>query len=374
MTNVAPRPSATHTFAALPMPAPDRALYDAVLEAGFRAFPERKANFERFRSASRSEVLDYLPIKLDVENVSRCNFRCTMCQVSDWPKQKRADDMSFADFKALLDTQIGLTEIKLQGMGEPLLGGDTYFDMVEYARARHLWVRSTNNGSLLHLKDNYKRLIDSDICEVQLSVDGATRETFEKIRRGGKFDMVTRNLKMLNAYGRERGRLRTRMWVVLQKENHHELALFPRLAAELGFERLTFSLDLTSWGQEDWRQQNDNIDVAGGFDIAGALALVESGRELGVEVTYWFIDQKFEAGNPKRVCPWPFERGYVSSDMRFVPCCMVANPEISDLGDARALGELWNGETLRDFRRRHLAGDIPAICRSCYADTGEPNP
>jgi pyrroloquinoline quinone biosynthesis protein E len=75
-----------------------------------------------------------------------------MCQVSDWPKWQRAGDMAFGDYKALLDRQIGLIEIKLQGMGEPLLG-PCYFDMIRYARGKHLWVRSTTNGSLLHLKE-----------------------------------------------------------------------------------------------------------------------------------------------------------------------------------------------------------------------------
>ncbi len=107
--------------------------------------------------------------------------------------------MSFDDFTALLEAQYGLIEIKLQGMGEPLLAADIYFSMIEYARRRHIWVRSTVNGSLLHLKDNYKRLIDSDICEIQVSVDGATKPTYEKIRRGGKFAMVTRNCGLLDA-------------------------------------------------------------------------------------------------------------------------------------------------------------------------------
>jgi len=63
--------------------------------------------------------VDYLPVRIDVENVSRCNFHCTMCQVSDWPHQQRAADMSVDDFKTLLDEQYGVVEIKLQGMGEP---------------------------------------------------------------------------------------------------------------------------------------------------------------------------------------------------------------------------------------------------------------
>jgi pyrroloquinoline quinone biosynthesis protein E len=52
--------------------------------------------------------------------------------------------------------------------------------------------------------------------------------------------------------------------------------------------------------------------------------------------------------------------------MRYVPCCIIGNPEVSDLGDARQLTAEWHGKSVADFRRAHLAGDIPAVCKSCY--------
>lgn len=354
----------------LPRPYPDRVLYQAVLDAGFQAFPERRRNYEKYQSSKRGEILDYLPVRLDVENVSRCNYHCTMCQVSDWPGLKRADDMSIEDYKALLDSQYGLIEIKLQGMGEPLMG-KCYFEMIEYARAKYIWVRSTTNASLLHIKGNYKRVIDSDISELQVSIDGATTETYEKIRRGGHFQHVAKNCVLLNQYCRDVKRMRTRMWVVVQKDNFHELERFPALASDLGFERLTFSLDLNDWGQERWRQINDPADVHTQFDISLADRLMNLGKQHNMDVSFWFIDEKYNTGDPSKLCPWPFERAYISSDMQIVPCCMIANPEILKLGAARRLSDEWNGKTMISFRRAHLNGDIPNVCRSCYVDRSQ---
>ena len=62
----------------LPMPSPDMDLYNDILERGFQRFPDRRRNYERALNAERKSIVDYLPIKLDVENVSRCNFRCNM--------------------------------------------------------------------------------------------------------------------------------------------------------------------------------------------------------------------------------------------------------------------------------------------------------
>ena len=129
------QPSGTGTTSdelrGLPTPYRDQALYREVVEAGFAAYPERRANHERYKKAKRGETLDHLPVQLDVENLSRCNFRCTMCQVSTWEKGQRAEDMTLGDFKNLIDEQIGLLEIKLQGMGEPLMAGDVFFDMIK---------------------------------------------------------------------------------------------------------------------------------------------------------------------------------------------------------------------------------------------------
>ncbi len=73
----------------LKRPYPEPELYRSTRETGFRLYPERQRNYERYKAAKRGEIVDYLPVMLDIENVSRCNFHCTMCQVSDWPKYQR---------------------------------------------------------------------------------------------------------------------------------------------------------------------------------------------------------------------------------------------------------------------------------------------
>ena len=74
----------------------------------------------------------------------------------------RPANMTFHDFKKSIDMQKGLIEVKLQGLGEPLLNPD-FFKMVDYAVENHIWVRTATNASLLHLNDNYKKMIDSQI-------------------------------------------------------------------------------------------------------------------------------------------------------------------------------------------------------------------
>jgi MoaA/NifB/PqqE/SkfB family radical SAM enzyme len=59
--------------------------------------------------------------------------------------------------------------------------------MTRYAREKHIWVRTTTNASLLHLKDNYRKMIDADVNELQISVDGASKQVYEGIRCGANY-------------------------------------------------------------------------------------------------------------------------------------------------------------------------------------------
>ena len=351
----------------LPTPYPDPQAWETNLKAALDSDPRRKGNYERFLSAGKSVDVDYLPVRLDIENLSRCNFHCTMCQVSDWgPKDQRAGDMSFEQFKSLVDQQYGLVDIKLHGMGEPLLGRDEYFRMIHYARSKHIWVRTTTNGSLLHFRDNYKKLVESGVNEVQISFDGAIKETFEEIRRGSKFELVVDNCRLINEYCNARDLLVTRMWVLLQRSNIHEFLDFVGLAHDMGFKRLTYSLNLQAWGQERWENVNQEETAEDSVTPELAEEAIQIGRRLGLEVTFWNITSKYSTKDRESLCPWPFNWAYVSSDMRVVPCCMVANPEVADLGDAADFTTTWNSESYREFRRAHLEGRIPDVCQLCY--------
>ena len=55
---------------------------------------------------------------------------------SKWENGIRARDMTLPEFKEIIDSIPSLTEVKIQGFGEPLLAGDNFHAMVGYARAR----------------------------------------------------------------------------------------------------------------------------------------------------------------------------------------------------------------------------------------------
>ena len=353
----------------LPRPEPAagiRAYADEVLAR--RALDARcDENYGRYLAAGHlSAELDYIPVKLDVENVSRCNFACTMCAVSKWPKRRRARDMTLDAFKALIDEQYGLIEIKLNGLGEAMMQGDDWFAMIRYARERRIWVRVTTNASLLHVNENCFKLVESGVNEIDVSIDGADKETFETIRVGSTFERVVANCVMLNSMLKAHGKPSAKMWTLVQRANWRNLPAHVKLSAACGFRQLVFSLNLHGWGDPVLAEKNKTVCVDSEIGAAQLQQLVMLGQESGVRVSFWDVNEKFSTAPGKR-CPWPFSRAVVTSDLRTVPCCMIADPDQYEIGKGHSFMENWRGEEYRAFRQAHLDGAIPAVCKGCYA-------
>ena len=359
-----------------PEPAAGIAAYDAEREACLKLDIRKQTNYQsmlahRQRRAGgmvHGEQSVPMPTKLDIENTSRCNFACSMCAVSTWPKGKRAEDMSLAAFKHIIDQQYGLVEIKLNGLGEALLQGDDYFEMIRYARERRIWVRMTTNASLLHLRGNYIKLIQSGVNEIDISIDGTDAPTFEGIRIQSDFGRVTENCKMLNEALASAGLPSAKMWTLVQKANYGrsmegKLLRHVGLAADLGFQHLVFSCQMHGWGNDALAERNRGEMVE--MTVDEAMDLMDVGAYRGVRVAFWDVAEKFEA-KPGKHCPWPFERAVVTSDLRTVPCCMIGDPDAFELGKGQTFMQAWGGQEYKAFRLAHLTGDIPQVCKGCY--------
>ncbi|MCR5347416.1 MAG: radical SAM protein [Fretibacterium sp.] len=353
----------------LPKPSANQEEYQRIFNEGMMRFPKRKENYKQYETAVKKQLglmLDYMPVKMDYEVSSLCNFRCEMCLMSEIAENHRTQ-MTYADFKRSLDEQYGLVEVKLQGLGEPLLNPD-FFAMVHEAVSRDLWVRTTTNGSLLHLNENYKKMIDEKIGEIQISIDGATKEVFEKIRRGADFDRIVENVSILNHYAITREeQWRTSCWMLVQKDNIHEMRALLDLAEKIGFSRVVYSLALGNWGKDNWSEINNPKDVRSAFHEEDGWELVDAGQKKGISVSFWVGNDKYRhTEDGKQLCNWLWSRAFISGDMRIVPCCVLCDANTFDLGDALDFSKEWNSKDYQELRRQHLTGEIPSMCRNCY--------
>lgn len=359
----------------LPSPTPIKGeeFKNAELKACLQLDPRKASNYEKYLSYKRGEEVDFLPVRMDIETVSACNFRCLMCTVSDWENGKRHGSMNFENFKTLVDQQYGLVEVKLTGLGEPLIQGDQLFECIKYLRERRIWVRMVTNASLLHFNNNIAKLVKSDLNDLTISIDGGSKEVFESIRRGSNFERVASNCKKLNTEYEKEGKQITKAWCCVQEENIEELEAIVCLAAKCGFRQITFSISLHGWGRDDLLESNrkrtaNNSET---LDYKRIAKLIRSGAAQGIEVTFWNVSDKYDSKNSSTLCPWPFERVVITSDMRFVPCCMIGNPDTFEVNSdgflsSKSFRDVWFGTEYKKFREQHSEGRIPDVCKSCY--------
>ena len=132
-------------------------------------------------------------------------------------------------------------------------------------------------------------------------------------------------------------------------------------------------LELTDFGLARWHEINAAASAERNLDIDFLLGLVERGTERGLRVRFWNTTSKYSTETPDGLCPWPFERAYISSDQRVVPCCFIGNPDVVEIGTRpekpASFASVWFGLDFQAFRQAHLDGNIPHYCRGCYRDT-----
>lgn len=104
-----------------------------------------------------------------------------------------------------------LSEIHLHNFGEPLLD-DHLEDRIRLIKANcKASVKIFTNGSLL-FPDRARRLLNSGMDEIKISVDGSTPEEFEKIRPPLKWPVVLDNVRNLIRL-RNSLKLRTKIYI-----------------------------------------------------------------------------------------------------------------------------------------------------------------
>ena len=323
-----------------------------------------------------------LPTELQLEVTGACNLACEMCLVSYRPKLgKRSGAMSFELFKEIVDALPDLRRLTLQGLGEPLLAPD-FFRMVEYAAARGVRVGLNTNGTFL-THDAAERLVRAGLDWLHVSLDGATAETYEAIRHGASFELVTRNIRGLVDVMRRlgAGRPSIQLVFVAMRRNLDELPALVELAREWGVPSLWVQNLSHSFSDTDaaasyreirdyaerqalWQEPSGRMEAT----FADARARAE---ELGVELRLPRLHQphlKRDDGAPG--CHWPFEAAYLTHDGKVQPCCMVMGADRAVLGRVgeRDFATIWDGEPYREFRAALIGeAEPPEVCRGCSA-------
>jgi MoaA/NifB/PqqE/SkfB family radical SAM enzyme len=359
-----------------------------------------RRRYHEFRRAYREGVDDYResPLQLYVEVASRCNLSCIMCRDRDGSvmvPQKAGSAAGFMEFdlfrqlKPLLES---VFTVNLFGWGEPMMHKE-FIRFIEFTRecSDHCRINFNTNGTLLSAQ-KAARLVELDVTRVCVSIDSPDPVTFEKIRRGAKFDRIITNIDRLRMLRDGRlaaglgSRLVLAMEQVVMQPNVGQLVETVNLASRLGIGELYL---------EQLYGPFPDLIVE---DLAPHLDTYRAARDVSLDLNVALIGpvvQRFEellalgegeqpatadtgGGRPAHLpaahCPEPWQTIFVDRTGNVIPCCfqqfctaLGRIPELSPAG-------VWQGEEYQTLRRGVVDEPYYPGCENCIAAQLPPPP
>lgn len=288
------------------------------------------------------------PFILTVEPTILCNLKCPQCISGTGRAIREEKTMTLETFRRVLDSAgDSVWHLLLYNQGEPFLNPD-FLAFIEMAKQRRIYVTTSTNGHFLQNEDNVRRLVDSGLDSIFISLDGADAETYQKYRIGGDYQQVVEGIRRLV---RIRKSLKSRTPKVLiqflvMKHNEHQIEQIRELARSLGADRL-----LLKTFQVEFRNKGDSFLPANPKWIR-----YKPGR-AGIQLK-----------NTLHGCDRLWYSSVFLSDGRIVPCCFDKNGTYTfgNISQLTNFEEIWKSDEYTEFRNRILSGEGNlSICQNC---------
>jgi MoaA/NifB/PqqE/SkfB family radical SAM enzyme len=140
------------------------------------------------------------PLYVAWQITNECNLACLHCIEESGPGKAFKDELDATRTFAVLDQMLDLEIPYLSFSGGEPMVHPLFFDMVSRACARGSQLKVETNGHYLN-PENCRRLKTLGVKAVQVSLDGASRPTFNRMRVLGEFDRATEGISNLRDAG-----------------------------------------------------------------------------------------------------------------------------------------------------------------------------
>ena len=208
-----------------------------------------------------------LPRLIAWELTRSCNLSCIHCRAASIDKPYKNEFTTEECLKFLDEVAAFANPIMILTGGEPLLRPDI-FEIATYGSNKGLRMVMATNGLLI---DNatIKRMRESSIQRVSISLDGATAQSHDRFRRvDGAFAGSLRGINFL-----KEGSIEFQINTTITSENLHELPDIQELAVNLGAAAHHIFLLVPTGRGKDFKDQ-------------------EIAAEDYVHTLHWFYDQR----------------------------------------------------------------------------------
>ncbi len=287
------------------------------------------------------------PMNLMVEVTNACNLKCIMCTNRLMKRPKGY--MSMETYGTVLDNakEIGIKMVGLYTTGESFLHYHI-FDFIKLAKEKGFgYVYITTNGVLLD-KGKIGRIFESGLDSIKFSIDSTSKEVYEKLRPGGNFDLLYKNIKMLREERDERkSKLKIYGSFVLTNENYSELKEVKKFWGGI-IDEMLISVATNQSGHQD--------------------------QEFVELVPERIRKRMASMHSEKRFCDLLWNRIIVTFDGKYTICSEDFEGELI-YGNIKeeSMAKAWNNEKMQALRRSFADGNFEKNpqCKGCLSNLDE---
>ncbi len=220
----------------------------------FGYFYKRAEFFKKYNLSETDSEWKLFPKLIYFNFDYACNLRCPSCRLDVIPnrKDKLVDDM-INDINTQFSADVEM--IHMTGSGDPFYSNAfrTFmqtFDYKKYPKLKQIYIVSNGNMWTKEMWESVKP-IHPYVREYEISIDAATRETYEnKVRLNGHWDTLIKNLKYHSTL-----KFNNRNFsFVVQDHNVHEINAFVKLIESI-YDYNKTQYTITFRAIQDWNHQ-----------------------------------------------------------------------------------------------------------------------
>jgi molybdenum cofactor biosynthesis enzyme MoaA len=180
------------------------------------------------------------PLMVKVGSDYRCNYRCIMCDGKTFLESQRVESIKVME--RLRSHLPDLPNLILLSSGELFANKDLldFMENLDREIHRRLNIYIMTNASMI-TENRWQQLKGLNVRSFMVSVDAATRETYEAIRINGKWDNLQEKLKFLQSLRLSNTISQWSINMTVMRRNSSEAAAFAQMAKDLGVDLVLFT-------------------------------------------------------------------------------------------------------------------------------------
>ncbi|MQY78257.1 MAG: radical SAM protein [Bacteroidetes bacterium] len=315
-----------------------------------------------------------MPTSMVMNMDTQCNLRCIMCIRQRAPEGTlNSLSYDFEIFRRVAEEVFPyLRRVQLTTAGEPLMAKN-FRKQLRIIKKYSMKLDLVTNVTLL---DNDKLI--EEILRVlgylHVSIDAATKETYESIRIGAKFEQVIENIKKFNSFRRkipQDKRPRLALLYVLMRRNIEELPQFMKLAKELEAESVTMTHVIILQKKMKKESLVYHKELANYYMMVAQKKANELNLHLNIPPlfnTVYDVQGRRSKNNLKsefKICPFLWKQAIIEWNGNVSPCCIPSQPVMGNVKE-KPFREIWNNELYQEMRRRLYTDNPFDCCKHCF--------